>query len=69
MTEHPSGIPNDAWFKSSYSGANTTECIEAAHLPTSAAVRDSKDPSSARIEFSLAAWGGFVHSVRTGLLR
>jgi hypothetical protein len=69
LTRYFSNIPDDAWFKSSYSGANTTECVEAAHSCTSTAVRDSKDPELARLEFSLPAWGGFVHAVRTGRLR
>ena len=33
------------WFKSSYSGAGTTECVEAARLPQATAVRDSKRPA------------------------
>ncbi|MEU2689137.1 DUF397 domain-containing protein [Streptomyces hygroscopicus] len=56
------------WFKSSYSGAGNTECVEAAFRPGSAAVRDSKDPGGPVIGFSDRAWGDFVAAVRSGRL-
>ncbi|MFJ7997314.1 DUF397 domain-containing protein [Streptomyces sp. NPDC096310] len=52
------------WFKSSYSGANTTECVEAAHLPDSTAIRDSKNVDGPRLVFPQGAWAGFVGALR-----
>ncbi|MEU3185867.1 DUF397 domain-containing protein [Streptomyces sp. NPDC006923] len=52
------------WFKSSHSGGNTTECVEAARLAGGAAVRDSKDPGGAQLVFHRDAWAGFVGAVR-----
>ncbi|MFE7568109.1 DUF397 domain-containing protein [Streptomyces sp. NPDC057539] len=56
------------WFKSSYSGGNTTECVEAAHLSDGTAIRDSKDPGVGSIVFRGVAWGMFVLGVREGRL-
>ncbi|WP_414168658.1 DUF397 domain-containing protein [Streptoverticillium reticulum] len=66
MQEVPSAIPREAWFKSSYSGAGTTECVEAAHVDPCTAVRDSKYPCGPVLAFSRAAWSDFVIGIRTG---
>jgi hypothetical protein len=63
MTTGTAGVPDAAWFKSSYSGANETECLEAALLPGCTAVRDSKDRTGARLSFSRAAWAGFIAGI------
>ncbi|MFD8969574.1 DUF397 domain-containing protein [Streptomyces sp. NPDC059568] len=55
------------WFKSSYSGGNTTECVEAALLVGGVVVRDSKDPGRGRLVFGRDAWGGFVGGVVRGM--
>ncbi|WP_329067889.1 DUF397 domain-containing protein [Streptomyces sp. NBC_01429] len=52
------------WFKSSYSGGNTTECVEAARLPGSTAIRDSKNADGPRLVFRQPSWDGFVGAVR-----
>ena len=52
------------WFKSSYSGAGTTECVEAARLPQATAVRDSKSPAGPVVVFSQSSWSGFLSAVR-----
>ncbi|WP_406494461.1 DUF397 domain-containing protein [Streptomyces sp. NBC_00846] len=52
------------WFKSSYSGGNTTECVEAAHLPQATAVRDSKAPDGPILTFGNPSWAGFLTAVR-----
>ncbi|MET8744384.1 DUF397 domain-containing protein [Streptomyces sp. NPDC004728] len=52
------------WFKSSYSGANTTECVEAARLPQSTAVRDSKAPGGPMLVFGNTSWKGFLAAIR-----
>ncbi|MBA2949726.1 DUF397 domain-containing protein [Streptomyces himalayensis] len=49
-----------AWFKSSYSGGNATECVEAAFVPSGVLVRDSKRPSAPHIAVSAEAWNHFV---------
>jgi hypothetical protein len=54
------------WFKSSYSGGGTSECIETAFLPSAVAVRDSTDPSGPRLEFASGAWTSFVDAIRDG---
>lgn len=48
------------WFKSSYSGGNTTECVEAAFTPSGVLVRDSKQPESQHLLISGEAWRGFL---------
>jgi hypothetical protein len=53
-----------SWFKSSYSGANTTECVEAARLPQATLVRDSKAPDGPMLMFGNASWAGFVAFLR-----
>jgi hypothetical protein len=55
-----------AWFKSSYSGARYTECVEIAFRPDGTAVRDSKDPVGPILRFPGGAWGAFVRAVRRG---
>ncbi|MGI5398713.1 DUF397 domain-containing protein [Streptomyces sp. CA-135486] len=57
-------IPAEAWFKSSYSGANTSECLEAAALVGGTAVRDSKNPLGAQIAFPAHAWTNFVAALQ-----
>ena len=52
------------WFKSSYSGAGATECVEAAHIPRATAVRDSKRPAGPVVVFSQSSWTGFLSAVR-----
>ncbi|MDX3231158.1 DUF397 domain-containing protein [Streptomyces sp. ME19-01-6] len=54
------------WFKSSYSSAGATECVEAAFRAGGIAVRDSKEPERAVLAFSARAWGDFVAAVRRG---
>ncbi|MEU5647370.1 DUF397 domain-containing protein [Streptomyces milbemycinicus] len=56
----------DDWFKSSYSGAGQTECVEAAFRTGGIAIRDSKNPDRAVLAFSAHAWGDFVAAVRRG---
>ncbi|WP_329033221.1 DUF397 domain-containing protein [Streptomyces sp. NBC_01725] len=56
------------WFKSSYSGGNTTECVEVAHLSQALAVRDSKSVEGPGLTFSTDAWADFVSALRTSRL-
>jgi hypothetical protein len=53
--------------KSSYSGGGSPEheCVEiATNVPTSVAVRDSKDPRRGRLRMSPTAWAAFLAGVR-----
>ncbi|MGW2387248.1 DUF397 domain-containing protein [Streptomyces sp. NPDC001658] len=52
------------WFKSSYSGGNTTECVETAFVPAGVAVRDSKRPTIGHLVVSPTAWAGFIAGAR-----
>ncbi|MEV8315308.1 DUF397 domain-containing protein [Streptomyces sp. NPDC059900] len=52
------------WFKSSYSGANETECVEVAVVSDQVFVRDSKRPADRRFGVEPRAWAGFVASIR-----
>ncbi|MFJ5263595.1 DUF397 domain-containing protein [Streptomyces sp. NPDC088387] len=53
-------FPELSWFKSSYSGGNTTECVEAAFIALGVLIRDSKRPEHAQLIFSPDAWTGFL---------
>ncbi|MBZ6112883.1 DUF397 domain-containing protein [Streptomyces olivaceus] len=63
MSARPTATHQLAWFKSSYSGANTTECVECAYLPHVALIRDSKYSSGPTLSVEPQAWLRFVGSV------
>ena len=56
------------WRKSSYSGSDGGDCIEAApgYLPGVVPVRDSKDPEGPALLFSASAFAAFVADVKAG---
>jgi hypothetical protein len=56
------------WRKSSYSGDNGGDCIEAAlgFIPDIVPVRDSKDPEGPALVFPAAAFAAFVRAVEAG---
>ncbi|GGQ91314.1 helix-turn-helix domain-containing protein [Kitasatospora griseola] len=59
------------WFKSSYSGSDGGQCIEAAYDFVDAGVvpvRDSKDPGGPVLGFSTDTWQAFVSAVKSGSL-
>ncbi|MCX4505559.1 DUF397 domain-containing protein [Streptomyces anulatus] len=58
-----------SWFKSSHSGGNTTECVEAAYLGESTAIRDSKATEEGSLLFRPGAWRPFVSALQDGSLR
>ncbi|MDX3801340.1 DUF397 domain-containing protein [Streptomyces sp. AK04-3B] len=62
MSADPQPVRKPVWFKSSYSGGNTTECVEAAFMPTCVLVRDSKALDSPHISVSAKAWSRFVNA-------
>ncbi|MFI6652567.1 DUF397 domain-containing protein [Streptomyces sp. NPDC050529] len=52
------------WFKSSYSGNDSGNCIEVATRPHAIHVRDSKDLTVPALTLSPAAWAAFLkHTV------
>jgi hypothetical protein len=52
--------PELAWFKSSFSGAEGGECLEAAVTPVTIHIRDSKFPTRAQLAFPASQWAAFV---------
>ncbi|PJE99180.1 DUF397 domain-containing protein [Streptomyces carminius] len=60
------GIPEASWFKSSYSGAGATECVETALIRDGVAVRDSKEPGRGLVTFTADAWQAFAGDIRAG---
>ncbi|MBT2402016.1 MULTISPECIES: DUF397 domain-containing protein [unclassified Streptomyces] len=54
--------PYGEWFKSSYSGGTSGECVEACRQPGAVHVRDSKrkgEPGAPVLGFTAAAWSVF----------
>ncbi|WP_330266667.1 DUF397 domain-containing protein [Streptomyces griseorubiginosus] len=60
MSARPQSAAKPAWFKSSYSGGNATECVEAAFIPTGVLIRDSKQPEGPLVAVSTESWRCFV---------
>ncbi|MFF9015190.1 DUF397 domain-containing protein [Streptomyces sp. NPDC014870] len=56
-------VRNYVWFKSSYSGGNTTECVECARTAAGTLVRDSKRPEGPVLAVEAGAWRAFVGAV------
>lgn len=48
------------WFKSSYSGGEGGECLEAAVTPDTIHLRDSKQPTGPQLALSPSAWSAFL---------
>jgi hypothetical protein len=60
MPIRPQSASEPAWFKSSYSGGNATECVEAAFVPVGVLVRDSKQPDGPLVTVSAESWLKFL---------
>ncbi|WP_328502955.1 DUF397 domain-containing protein [Streptomyces sp. NBC_00457] len=60
MSVRPQPVFELVWFKSSYSGGNATECVEAAFIPGGVLLRDSKQPEAPHVRVSAGAWGKFL---------
>jgi hypothetical protein len=52
------------WFKSSYSGANSTECVECSYSPNGALIRDSKISRGPIVHVGNEAWRCFIREMR-----
>jgi len=58
------GVVSDAaWFKSSYSGGNETECVECAYTSEGILLRDSKIRTGPIIAVRNHAWQGFIRDL------
>ena len=63
MTLHRPTAParsNLAWIKSSYSGSDNNDCVEAAASTAAVHVRDSKNAHGPQLSFPAGAWSEFV---------
>lgn len=69
MSVGPQTVSEPAWFKSSYSGANTTECVEAAFTPAGVLVRDSKQANGPAVAVRAGAWHCLIGELGRGGLR
>ncbi|MCP2338620.1 DUF397 domain-containing protein [Actinomadura rupiterrae] len=49
-------LTNAVWRKSSHSNGSGGACVEVASVPTTVAIRDSKDPSGPVIALAPADW-------------
>jgi hypothetical protein len=53
-----------SWRKSSYSGNNGGNCVEAGSVPGRVLVRDTQDRAGAVLKFSADAWRAFAAHVK-----
>ena len=60
MSARPQSATKPTWFKSSYSGGNATECVEAAFVPIGVLIRDSKQPEGPMVTVSTESWRTFL---------
>ncbi|MEU3202125.1 MULTISPECIES: DUF397 domain-containing protein [unclassified Streptomyces] len=69
MSAHPPAPRELAWFKSSYSGANTTECVECAYAESGTLIRDSKRADGPMVHVTAGPWLTFIRSLGHGAQR
>ncbi|HEY5394498.1 MAG TPA: DUF397 domain-containing protein [Trebonia sp.] len=60
------GLSAVTWRKSSFSGGNGGQCVEAGSLPGVVMVRDTMNRDGAVIEFSADTWRTFAATVKNG---
>jgi hypothetical protein len=53
-----------SWRKSSYSGNNGGNCVQAGTIPGRVLVRDTQDRAGAVLQFSADAWRAFAGHVK-----
>ncbi|MFJ4631483.1 DUF397 domain-containing protein [Streptomyces sp. NPDC088847] len=56
MSVAPQAVSDAVWFKSSYSGGNATECVEAARILAGVLIRDSKQANGPVVAVRARAW-------------
>ena len=59
-------LANAQWFKSTFSGGNSDNCVEIAFVGTSIAVRDSKDPTGGAQVYDRSEWKAFMDGAKAG---
>jgi len=59
-------LDNASWRKSSYSGTNGGDCVEAAGWADHVLVRDTTDRDGVVLSVPCAAWQGFIGMLTTG---
>ncbi|MFL4904377.1 DUF397 domain-containing protein [Streptomyces sp. MMS24-I2-30] len=64
MPAAPQPVPVLRWFKSSYSGGNATECVEAAFVSTGVLIRDSKAADGPLLDLPDPVWRAFTWALR-----
>lgn len=69
MSVAPPAVSEPVWFKSSYSGGNTTECVETALIPSGVLVRDSKQANGPVVAVRARAWHCLIGELIQGGLR
>jgi hypothetical protein len=52
------------WRKSSYSGGDSNDCVEASSGSGTVSVRDTKNRQGAMLEVPAEAWAAFTTSLR-----
>ncbi|MFD8964307.1 DUF397 domain-containing protein [Streptomyces sp. NPDC059568] len=60
--------PEDAWFKSSYSGGSGNSCVEIADLTVTRSqigIRDSKNKRGPALTTTPQGWTAFIEYVRS----
>ncbi|MFF7282136.1 DUF397 domain-containing protein [Streptomyces griseorubiginosus] len=62
MPVSPETAAEPVWFKSSHSGGNATECVEAAIVQFGVLIRDSKCPKHQHLTVSAPSWTEFLAS-------
>lgn len=60
------GLDRAWWRRSSYSGTDGGNCVEAAAARGAVLVRDSKDPDGPHLGFGPQAWAAFAAAVKAG---
>ncbi|KAA2258570.1 DUF397 domain-containing protein [Solihabitans fulvus] len=56
------------WRKSSRSQGGANNCVEVAHVPGEAAVRDSKNPTGPVLSFARTELTSFLSAIKAGRL-
>lgn len=54
------------WIKSTASGSQGGNCVQAAFTSDGVLVRDSKEPDGPRLKFTGAEWDAFLDGVKKG---
>ena len=64
-----SGTARDGWFKSSYSSADSDNCVTVRIAAYHVGVKDSKNPDGSILIFSRGEWQAFIGGIKLGVAR